>query len=154
MSGFWQELLRIPRVCDGLSLLCVVQTDVSQNSIGNVAHENPADLEDSFPFIRSPDGTASSIIHGSKHLGHATEVATGVDAKKKVDWAAPSTLFECLVQPLISRIGRAPDLVFERLVDIILGIRLDNKVSGIRRSGVKRGRIVALLSDHRWDVDR
>jgi len=66
------------------------------------------------------------------HQFHSESLRTvcspSVDAKKEINWSTPSTLFECFVKSLVTRIGRAPDFVLKTLVYVILGIRLDDKV--------------------------
>lgn len=54
-----------------------------------------------------------------------------VHAEKEVDGTSSSALFEGLVQPLVSGIRRTPYLVFERFVNIIFCIRLDDEVASL-----------------------
>lgn len=75
-----KELLRVTRVGDGLALLRVatliseprlhsrhqndaLETDVTKASIGYVANEDPPDLEDTLPLVRSPYSRAASIVN-------------------------------------------------------------------------------------------
>lgn len=39
-----------------------LQADVTKVCIGDVANENPSNLEDTFPLVRCPDSTASCIV--------------------------------------------------------------------------------------------
>jgi hypothetical protein len=49
----------------------------------------------------------------SEHFRHSTEMSTGIDTEEQVNRPAPSCLLECLVEPLVTRIRRAPDFVLE-----------------------------------------
>jgi len=57
-----------------------------------------------------------------------TACSPSVNAKEEVNWTTSSTLLECFVEPLVTRISGAPDFVLETLVYVILGVRLDDKV--------------------------
>jgi hypothetical protein len=57
-----------------------------------------------------------------------TACSPGIDAKEEVNWSTPSTLLERFVEPLVTRIGGAPDFVLETLVYVILSVRLDDKI--------------------------
>lgn len=122
-----------------------LESNVPQYCIGYIPHENPSDLENTFPLIRRPDGTAPRIVDRSQHFGHAAEMTTkfplqshldslriacspSINAKEQVNRSTPSTLLERFVEPLVTRVGGAPDFVLETLVYIILGVRLDDKV--------------------------
>lgn len=41
----------------------VLQLYVPEGSIGNVANEDPSDLEYALPFVGSPDRTATRVVH-------------------------------------------------------------------------------------------
>lgn len=75
-----KELLRVTRVGDGLALLRVatliseprlqsrrqndaLETDVTKASIGYVTNEDPPDLEDTLPLVRSPYSRAARIVN-------------------------------------------------------------------------------------------
>lgn len=165
VPGFREQFLRITRVGHWLAFLGVtkgfcgqyeglenshiindtLESNVPQHCIGDIPHENPSDLENTFPLIRCPDSTAPRIVDRSQHFGHATEMTTNfprqphfdslraacspsVNAKEEVNRSTPSTLLERFVEPLVTRIGGAPDLVLETLVYVILSVRLDDKV--------------------------
>ena len=57
-----------------------------------------------------------------------TACSPSVNAKEEINWSAPSTLLKRFVEPLVTRIGGAPDFVLETLVYVILCVRLDDKV--------------------------
>lgn len=94
---------------------------------------------------------------------HNIEKLPRVHTKEEVDRTSSSSLFECLIEPLISRIGGAPYFILERLLYIIFSIRFDHKVTrlkDIRKQGkgpkqmtnearprVKILRVIALISD-------
>ena len=40
----------------------LLQADVTQTRVGNVAHEDPPDFKDALPFVRSPDRAAPSVV--------------------------------------------------------------------------------------------
>jgi hypothetical protein len=122
-----------------------LESNIPQHCIGDIPHENPSDLENTFPLIRRPDGTASRVVDRSQHFGHAAEMTTNltrqlhlnslrtayspsVNAKEEINWPTPGTLLERFVEPLVTRISGAPDFVLETLVYVILGVRLDDKV--------------------------
>ena len=50
-----------------------------------------------------------------------------IDTEKQVDWTTTCCFFERLIKALVTRVGRAPDLVLERLMNIVLGIRFDDE---------------------------
>lgn len=140
----------------------VLQSNMAQARVGNVANEDPSNLEDTLPLIRCPDGAAATVIdlterglvnkeeqnksftYSRQHLGHATEVAAirskQRNSREKRRWGMQTTRLPCvhtekeiyrppacvllerLVQPLVPRIRGAPDLIFERLVDVILRV--------------------------------
>ena len=93
-----------------------------------------------------------------------------IDTEEEVDRAPPSVLFESLIEPLVSRIGRAPYLIFERLLYVIFSVGLDHKVASLRykseiriegqdnqtdKSGVRIEvlRVIALCCDEGGNVD-
>ena len=72
----------------------ILESDMAQTGVGNVANEDPPDFEDTFPFVRRPHRAAAAVIdlrkrglmsttgkrnrrftYSRQHLGHATEVA-------------------------------------------------------------------------------
>lgn len=83
--------------------------------------------ESAFPPSRKSD-------HYRKTSGHQRRMVSerqspSVDAKEKVNWTSSSTLLECLVKTLVARVRGAPDFILEGLVNVIFGVRFDNKVS-------------------------
>ena len=60
-----------------------------------------------------------------------TACSPSINAKEEINWSTPSTLLERFVEPLVTRVGGAPDFVLETLVYIILGVRLNDKVPGL-----------------------
>lgn len=52
-----------------------------------------------------------------------------VDGKEQVHRTLG--LAERLVQPLVAKVGAAPDLVLERLLNVVLGERFDHKIAGL-----------------------
>lgn len=60
-----------------------------------------------------------------------SECVPGVDTEKEVDWSSACRLLECLVQPLIARVSRTPDFIFERFVNIVFGVRFDDKETSL-----------------------
>lgn len=90
---------------------------------------------------------AFRITYRSQHLGHAAEVPTvgtalrskkpnrcdnvdhepGIHTEEQIDGSPSCSLLEGLVQSLVTRIRRAPNLVLERLVHIVLRVRFDDE---------------------------
>ena len=87
-----------------------------------------------------------------------------VHTEEEVEGTSSSCLFECLIEPLISRIGGTPYLILERLLYIIFSIRFDHKVTRLKdisenrakdskqvtnkgRARVKILRVITLISD-------
>ena len=60
------------------------------------------------------------------------KAAPRVDTEEEIDRAPSSVLFESLIEPLISWIGRAPYFVFERLLYVVFSVRLDHKIASLR----------------------
>ena len=54
-----------------------------------------------------------------------------VDAEEEIDRPSAGGFLECFIQTFVPGIGGAPYFVFERLVDVILRVRFDNKVAGL-----------------------
>lgn len=57
--------------------------------------------------------------------------APRVDAEEQIDWASTCALLKSLVQTLVSGVCGTPNLVLERLVDIVLGVRFDHEVASL-----------------------
>ena len=41
----------------------ILESDMAQTGVGNVANEDPSDLENTLPFVRRPDGAAPCIVN-------------------------------------------------------------------------------------------
>ena len=52
----------------------------------------------------------------------------GIDTEEQVDGATSCSVFERLVESLVARLSGTPDLVLQRLVNVILRIGLDNEI--------------------------
>jgi hypothetical protein len=61
-----------------------------------------------------------------------------VNAEEEVDRAPSSGLLEGLVESFVPRIGRTPNLVFERLLHVIFGVRFNYKVTSLKRKKVRK----------------
>lgn len=57
--------------------------------------------------------------------------APRVHTKEEIDRSPPGCLLESLIEPLVSRIGGAPYLIFERLLYVVFSIRLDHKEASL-----------------------
>lgn len=68
-----------------------------------------------------------------QHLSHPTKVSTSIDAEEEVNRTFPGILLKRLIKPLITRIRRTPNLVFQRLVDVVFSVRLDDEESSLSR---------------------
>ena len=66
-------------------------------------------------------------------------MAPRIDTEEEIDWAPSSVLFESLIEPLVSGIGRAPNLVFERLLYVVFSVRLDHEITSLKRPIRKYG---------------
>lgn len=64
-----------------------------------------------------------------------------VHAKEKIDGTPRGCLFERLIEPLVSRVGRAPNLVLEGLMNVILRIGLDNEVTSLAGREESKSRV-------------
>ena len=56
----------------------------------------------------------------------------GIDTEEQVDRSPTGCLLEGLIQALVAGVCRAPDLVLQGLVDIVLGVRLDDEVTRLQ----------------------
>lgn len=141
LASFRKQFLSITRIRNGLTLLSIavnrfskkpkgrenrdenpLQSDMAKRSIGNIPDENPPNFEHTLPLVGCPNGTAPRVIDRSQHLGHTTEVSTGINTEEQVDRPTLRGFLECFVKTLVSRIGGAPDLIFERFVNIIFRV--------------------------------
>ena len=66
----------------------------------------------------------------------------GVDTEEEVDGPSSCSLLEGLVQALVSWIRRAPDLVLERLVHVVLSVRLDDEVPRLYPNSISADDII------------
>ena len=41
----------------------LLQADVPQIGVGNIAHEDPANFKDTLPLVRRPDSAAPCVVH-------------------------------------------------------------------------------------------
>lgn len=73
-------------------------------------------------------------------VAHNVEEPPRVHTEEKVDRTSSSCLFECLIEPLISRIGGAPYLILERLLYIVFSIRFDHKVARLKGKSENRAK--------------
>lgn len=76
----------------------------------------------------------------NKHdkLGEGQKEVPRVNAEEEVDRAPSCGLLEGLVEPFVPRIGRTPDLVFERLLHVIFGVRFDYKVASLKSKKISK----------------
>ena len=65
-------------------------------------------------------------------------MSTGIDTEEKVYRSFTRILLERLIEPLVSWICGTPDLVLERLVNIIFSVRLDDKETSLIMDGVNK----------------
>ena len=75
----------------------LLELNVPESRVRNIAHKDPSNLEYSFPFIGCPDSTTACVIDGRHHLGHTAEVARSINTEKEVDRASSGSLFKCLI---------------------------------------------------------
>jgi len=122
LSGIREQLLCIARVCDWLPFLGVVQPDMTQICVRDVANEYPSHFEYTLPFVRCPYGAASGVVNRRQHFSHATKVSARIDTEEQVNRTSTSTVLERLVEPLVARIGGAPYLVLQGFMDVIFGV--------------------------------
>lgn len=54
-----------------------------------------------------------------------------VDGEEEIDRALFVRLAERSVEPLVPQDGRRPDLMLERLLDVLFGVRLDDEKAGL-----------------------
>lgn len=97
VACFWEQFLRITGIGHGLAFLRVtkgfalarrlwekntigdtLEPDVPQYCIRDVPYKDPPNLEDTFPFVRRPDSTATGVVDGSQHFGHTAEMTTKI----------------------------------------------------------------------------
>ena len=104
---------------------------MTKGGVGDIPDKDPSDLENALPFVRSPDSTAPSVVDRCQHLSHTTEMSTGINTEEKVYRSFTRILLERLIKSLVSWIRGTPDLVLERLVNIIFSVRLDDKESSL-----------------------
>ena len=76
------------------------------------------------------------------HFGHSAKVARSIDGKVEVNGALAVPLAEGRVQPLVSVFRRAPNLVLDGPVDVVLRVRLDDEETGVFGRQVKLFRVV------------
>lgn len=124
-----RHLLGVARVRDRF-VLVVLQPDVAQLPVRDILHVNPTHLERALPLVLRPDARDRVVVDGRHHLCNAAEVTGPVHREEQIHHA--TFLFALavrLVQPLVAVLGRAPDLVLDAAVDVILRIRLDHEES-------------------------
>jgi hypothetical protein len=132
-----RNFLRVPGVSDGLVFI-VLQTDVPQLAVGHVLHVDPLDLELAFELVLHPyTATGVGIVHCTQHLRHAAKVARAVHREQQVDGPVGVLGLEGPVQSLVAVISRAPNLVLDAAVDVVLTEALDDKVASVLWTHVK-----------------
>ena len=56
---------------------------------------------------------------------------TGIHAEEQENLPATRTIFKCLIESLISWVGRTPYFILQGLVDVVLRVRLNDKVPSL-----------------------
>ena len=65
-----------------------------------------------------------------------------VDAEEEIDGAPPRGLLESLVQTFVAGIRGTPDLILERLVHVVFGVRLDDEETCLQQTvSISRSKI-------------
>ena len=81
-----------------------------------------------------------------------------VNAEEQVDRTPSRGLLERLVESLVTRVGGTPDLILERLVDVILCVRLDNEVPRLCQNSIIANHDIIQMITHeggpRVEIDR
>lgn len=150
-----RHLLRVARVCDGF-VLVVFQPNLTQLAVRDVLDVDPAHLEGALPLVLRPNARDRVVVDGRHHLGDPAKVARPVDGEEQIDHAALFfALAVRLIEPLVAVFGRAPDLVLDAAVDVVLRVGLDHEEPGQvgRVEHVARGRIVVVLALQLVDDD-
>lgn len=45
-----------------------------------------------------------------------------IDAEKEINWSSSRAFLECLVESLVAWVSRAPNLILQRLVHVVLRV--------------------------------
>lgn len=126
------HLLRVTRVRHRLVLI-VLQADVSQLRVRHVLDVDPLDAKRSLPLVLRPDARIGIVVDRRDHLSDAAEVARAVNGEEKVNDAVLLLAFaECLIQALVAVLRRAPNLVFDAAVNVVLRVGFDDKESKMK----------------------
>ena len=75
--------------------------------------------------------TSERPTTGRERLRNEEKRSPRVYAEEQVDWPSASTFLERFVETFVPGLCRAPNLVLQRLVDIVLSIRFDNEKSSL-----------------------
>jgi hypothetical protein len=81
---------------------------------------------------------------------HNVEKPPRVHTEEEVDRTSSSCLFECLIEPLISRIGGAPYLILERFLYVVFSIRFDYKVARLKERSENKVKVRKPMTNKRW----
>lgn len=121
------NLLRVTRVRYRL-ILVIFQTNRTQLGIRHVLHVNPAHFKRTLPLVLRPHRRIRGIIHVRNHLRHTAKMPTPIDAVEQIDSTCLLfALMERLIQTLVAVLRRAPNVVLDAAMNVILGIRLDDE---------------------------
>lgn len=78
--------------------------------------------------------TAVTSITGVAPIYHAD--VPGIHTEEEIDRPAAIVFLEGLVQTFVARIGRTPDLILKRLVDVVLRVGFDYEIAGLYKNNV------------------
>lgn len=73
-------------------------------------------------------------ITGDAPIYHAD--VPGIHTEEEIDGPAAIVFLEGLVETLVARVRRAPDLILKRLVDVVLRVGFDYKIAGLYKNNV------------------
>lgn len=121
------HLLGVARVCDGF-VFVILQPYLPKLCIRHILHVDPAHLKGALPLVLGPHVRNGVVIHGRHHLRDTAEVSRPVHREEQIHHTAFLFAFAIrLIQPLVAVFGRAPDLVLDASVDVILRVGFDNE---------------------------
>lgn len=127
-------------------VLIVLELNVSQLHVRNILHIYPTDAKLTFPLVLGPDTTVALIVNRGDHLRHATEMTGSVYREEQIEGCTLATRFSIsLIQPLVTMLRAAPNLIFDGPMDVILRIGFDDEKPRARCSLIKLHGIVVVL---------
>lgn len=140
-----RNFLCVSRISHRLVLI-VLELNVSQLHIRNILHVYPTDAKLTLPLVLRPDTTVALIVNRRDHLRHAAEMTGSVHREEEIKRRTLATRFPVsLIQPLVTVLRAAPNLILDGPVDVIFRIGFDDEKPRARCGLIKLHGVVVVL---------